>query len=100
MKLEAAVEVVPSARTATHAPSSEELREDVVEVDTEAAENVGEVGTPEDVFLPVSLIYSLPAGGVVLLPLFVIREHRIGLGDLLELLFRLGRFVPVRMVLE
>src|SRR5437016_175757 len=83
-------------------PPSEELGEDVIEAEpeSEVAENLREIRSPEDVLRPIPLVDALPPVRVVLLPLLVVREDRISLRDFLELPLRLGRLVPVGMVLQ
>src|SRR5438128_7875075 len=83
-------------------PPSEELGEDVVEAEpeSEVAEDLREIRSPEDVLRPVPLVDALPPVRVVLLPLLVVRKDRVRLRELLELPLRLGRLVPVGMVLQ
>ena len=72
-----------------------------IAAETELAEDVVEIEVAEDVFLGVALAEPGGAEGIVLLAFFRIREHRVGLADLLELLF--SGLVPgvfVRVVLE
>src|SRR3989454_7340332 len=83
-------------------PPSEELGEDVIEAkpESEVAEDLREIRSPEDVLRPIPLVDTLPPVRVVLLPLLVVREDRVRLRELLELPLRLGRLVPVGMVLQ
>src|SRR5438132_2648886 len=88
-ELELVGEVSPLPRR-PRSPPSEELGEDVIEAEpeSEVAEDVREIRSPEYVLRPIPLVDTLPPVRVVLFPLLVVREDRVRFRELLELPLR------------
>ena len=80
-------------------PAEEAVEQAAAEIEAEAAEQVLEVDAPEQV-LGGEPGDAGKTPGIVLPPLLLVREDRVGLGDLLEPLLGARLLVPVRVVLE
>ncbi len=94
-------EVVEEAGAAHPAGGAEGGATAASQVDAEFAQDVAEVGVAKDVLLAEALLEAGGAEGVVLFALLLVGEDRVGLADLLELLFRLFiALVAVRMVFQ
>jgi hypothetical protein len=93
-------EIAAASRTSPEAAATEERAENVAEAKAKVSEDRLEVDSSKDVLGGVASVKSGVAEQVILLALLRVGEDSVGFRYLLELLFSVGGFVAVRVVLQ